>query len=100
MCGGGLSAAVQAKSLDIDRSGLLPDSQDLAYFAPGDTNVFARPSRALTRFTTGARLAYREQHLCGSSRRYPALGYAAANITTDATGPTAHGITKGTRQIR
>ena len=41
--GGGLSAAVQAKSLDIDRSGLLPDSQDLAYFAPGDTNVFARP---------------------------------------------------------
>ncbi len=33
-CGGGLSAAVEAKSLDIDRSGLLPDSQDLALLCP------------------------------------------------------------------
>ena len=32
--GGWLSAAVQAKSLDIDWSGLLPDSQDLALLCP------------------------------------------------------------------
>ena len=33
-CGSGLRAAVQATSLDIDRSGLLPDSQDLALLCP------------------------------------------------------------------
>ncbi len=30
--------------LDIDRSRLQPDSQAWPYFAPGDTNVFARPA--------------------------------------------------------
>jgi hypothetical protein len=43
-CGGGLSAAIQATSLDIDRSGLPPDSQARPYFAPGNASVFARPS--------------------------------------------------------
>jgi hypothetical protein len=42
-CDGGLSAAVQATSLDIDRSGLLPDRQAGPYFTPGDKNIFARP---------------------------------------------------------